>query len=84
MGKPISVCVTASSPEGFISYLLTVEEKVDKNSCTERLNIFPMLTFILTPSSQTPHKVLVVRQHVSRLFLKAITLNLSIRTFHQK
>ena len=49
------------------------EEKVDKNSYTERLNIFPTLTFILTQSSQKPHKVLAAKQYPSRLLFKQIT-----------
>lgn len=75
MDKPISVCIMASSPESFISCLLMVEEKVDKNGCAERLNLFPMLTFILTWSSQKPHKILAVKQYLSRLVFKQITLH---------
>lgn len=52
-----------------------VEEKVDKNSCAERLNIFPMLTFILTWSSQKPHEILAVKLYLSRLIFKQITLH---------
>lgn len=52
-----------------------VEEKVDKNSCAERLNIFPMLTFIRTWSSQKPHEILAVKQYLSRLIFKQITLH---------
>lgn len=73
MDKPILVCIMASSPESFISCLLMVEEKVDKNSCAERLNVFPVLTFILTRSSQKPHEILAVKQYLFRLVFKEIT-----------
>lgn len=64
----------ACLPESFISCLLVVEEKVDKNSCAEKLSIFPMLAFILTRSSQNPHKILAVKQYLSSLVFKHITL----------
>lgn len=52
-----------------------IEEKDDKNSCAGRLNMFPMLTFILTQSSQKPHKIWAVEQYLSRLAFKQIILH---------
>lgn len=37
--------------------------------------MFPMLTFILTQSSQKPHKILAVKQYLSTLVFKQVILH---------